>query len=230
MKAEKGHTFQRYVCIQLRRESGSPPPFPASIQPPCSITNRQFVARDTLPRLGKCAFSTEKHLIDQYICKWWKKPEYPERTTDHGQAASSFTEASIRYSECCQKLIDTYPDDLNSNLSTEFHQFHSYNKLQRLDSVMVNKIFVEDNIECAFPNVDISLRIFLTLMVTKCTTECSFSQMKGIQIQNRTMTRQKRLESLSLLMIEADLLRQINFEDLIKDFANKKCRRKLCKE
>jgi hypothetical protein len=26
------------------------------------------------------------------------------------------------------------------------------------------------------------------------------------------------------------LLRQINFEDLIKDFANKKCRRKLCKE
>ena len=31
-------------------------------------------------------------------------------------------------------------------------------------------------------------------------------------------------------MIEADLLRQINFEDLIKDFAiNKKCRRKLFK-
>ena len=54
--------------------------------------------------------------------------------------------------------------------------------------------------------------------------------MKGIQIQNRTMTRQERLESLSLLMIEADLLRQINFEDLIKDFANTKCSRKLCKE
>jgi hypothetical protein len=30
-------------------------------------------------------------------------------------------------------------------------------------------------------------------------------------------------------MIEADLLCQINFEDLIKDFANKKCRRKLFK-
>jgi hypothetical protein len=43
------------------------------------------------------------------------------------------------------------------------------------------------------------------------------------------MMRQERLESLSLLMIETDLLRQINFEDLIKDFANKKCRRKLFK-
>jgi phosphopantetheine adenylyltransferase len=35
----------------------------------------------------------------------------------------------------------------------------------------------------------------------------------------------ERLEFLSLRMIEADSLRQINFKDLIKDVANKKCRR-----
>jgi len=78
-------------------------------------------------------------------------------------------------------------------------------KLQKLDSVMLNKVIVEDNIECAFPNVEISscLHIFLTLMVTNCTTERSFSQMKRIQNQNRTTMRQERLKSLSLLMIEA---------------------------
>ena len=97
-------------------------------------------------------------------------------------------------------------------------------KLKKLDSVMLNTVIVEDNIECVFPNVEISLCIFLTLMVTNCTTECSFSQMKHIKNPNRTTMRQERLESLSLLMIEADLLCQINFEDLIKDFANKKCR------
>jgi DNA (cytosine-5)-methyltransferase 1 len=43
--------------------------------------------------------------------------------------------------------------------------------------------------------------------------------MKRINNPNRTTTRQERLESLSLLMIEADLLLQIKFEDLIKDFA-----------
>ena len=53
-------------------------------------------------------------------------------------------------------------------------------KLQKLDSVMVNEEIVEDNIECAFPNVEISLRLFLTLIVTNCTTECPFSQMKRI--------------------------------------------------
>jgi hypothetical protein len=37
------------------------------------------------------------------------------------------------------------------------------------------------------------------------------------------------IHALSLLMIEEDILRQINFEDLIKDFANNKCRRKLFK-
>jgi DNA (cytosine-5)-methyltransferase 1 len=81
------------------------------------------------------------------------------------------------------------------------------------DSVMVNKVIVEDNIECAFPNVEISLHTFLTLMVTNCTTERPFSQIKCIKNPNRTTMRQKRLESLSLLMIEANLLCQINFED-----------------
>ena len=95
---------------------------------------------------------------------------------------------------------------------------------------MLNKVIVEDNIECVFPSVEISLRIiFLTLMVTICKTERLFSQMKRIQNPNRTTMRQERLEFLSLLMSEADLLRQINFEDLIKYFANKKFRRKLFK-
>ena len=83
------------------------------------------------------------------------------------KATSSFTEASIRYSECCQKLIDAYPDSLNSNLTTELQQFRSYTvfdislvqqKLQKLDSVMLNKVIVEDNTECAFPNAEIRLR------------------------------------------------------------------------
>jgi hypothetical protein len=76
-------------------------------------------------------------------------------------------------------------------------------KLQKLDSAMLNKVTIEDYIECAFPNIEISLRIFLTLMATNCTTERSFSQIKPIENPNRTTMRQERLESLSLLMIEA---------------------------
>jgi len=38
---------------------------------------------------------------------------------------------------------------------------------------------------------------------------------------------QDRLDALSLLCIEADVLRKIDYEDLIKDLAKKKSRRKL---
>jgi hypothetical protein len=47
------------------------------------------------------------------------------------------------------------------------------------------------------------------------------------RIKKSKQNNDERLEFLSLRMIEADLLRQINFKDLIKDVANKKCRRKL---
>ena len=65
-------------------------------------------------------------------------------------------------------------------------------KLQLLDSVILNKVIIEDNIECAFSNVEISLRIYLTLMVTNCKTERSFSQIKRIKKskQNNDETRE----------------------------------------
>ena len=89
--------------------------------------------------------------------------------------------------ECCQKLTDAYPDDLNSNLSSELQQFHSYVQYKfsttkdvkvKFSHADLDKVIIEDNIECAFPNVEICLRIFLTLMVTNCATERSFSQLK----------------------------------------------------
>ena len=108
-------------------------------------------------------------------------------------SSSSSTEERIQYSECCEKLTNAYPEDLNTNLSTELQQFHSYIRHKfratkavktRFSHAELYKVMVEDNIECAFPNVEISLRIFLTLMVTNCTTERSFSQLKHIKNPN----------------------------------------------
>ena len=43
--------------------------------------------------------------------------------------ATSMTSSSTeieRYCQCCQKLIDAYPEDLNTNFSAELQLFHSY--------------------------------------------------------------------------------------------------------
>ena len=59
-------------------------------------------------------------------------------------------------------------------------------------------------------------------MVTNCSAEHSFSRLKYIKNPLRTTIQQGSLDALSLLCIEADVLRKIGYEDLIKDFARKK--------
>ena len=82
----------------------------------------------------------------------------------------------------------------------------------------------KDNIECVFPNVVISLRIFITIMVTNCAAERSFSQLRHIKNPNRTKLRQEKLDSLCRLMIEAELLRKINFDDIYLEKRTLKCK------
>ena len=77
----------------------------------------------------------------------------------------------------------------------------------------------------SFPNIEILLRIFLCMMVTNCTGERSFSKLKLIKSALRAAMLQRRLNSLSILSIESDLLNQIDFDAIINDFAEKKCRK-----
>jgi len=71
----------------------------------------------------------------------------------------------------------------------------------------------------AFPNVEAILRLFLSVMVTNCSGERSFSRLKRIKNELRVTMSQERLSALSILCIERDILRQTNFNELIDDFA-----------
>ena len=148
---------------------------------------------------------------------------------------SILCDEKVQYSECCAELINASPEDINSNLFTELQQFNSYihHKFSatksgntRFSHAELYEIMVKYNIKCAFPNVDINLHIILILMVVTYSAERSFSQLKHTKNLNRTTTRQEKLASLSLLMIDADSLCKINFDDIIKDFARHKSRKK----
>jgi len=79
-------------------------------------------------------------------------------------------------------------------------QFHLYvrHKFSATENVKTKfshaelyQIVLEDNIECAFANVNIAFRIFLTLLVTNCSPKHSFSRLKYIKKspQNKYATR-----------------------------------------
>jgi hypothetical protein len=70
----------------------------------------------------------------------------------------------------------------------------------------------------------IALRIFCILLVTVAGGERAFSKLKLIKYLRSSMS-QDRLCSLSMLSIESQLDRKLDFKDLINDFASKKARR-----
>jgi hypothetical protein len=75
------------------------------------------------------------------------------------------------------------------------------------------------------PNVEIALRIFVSVMFTNASGERSFSKLKFIKIELRNRMTQPPLTNLSLMCTENDISENVDFNDIIHDFATSKCRK-----
>lgn len=77
-----------------------------------------------------------------------------------------------------------------------------------------------------FPNVEIILRMYLSTAVSNCTGEKSFSVLKRVKNYMRSSMKDDRLNALSHLSIESDLLKTLNLDEIINDFGISKSREK----
>jgi hypothetical protein len=77
-----------------------------------------------------------------------------------------------------------------------------------------------------YPNVDILLRMFVCTPATNASAERSFSALKRIKDNLRSLLQQGKLNALALLCIEADLTRSVDFNETIEEFSWAKARRK----
>jgi hypothetical protein len=84
------------------------------------------------------------------------------------------------------------------------------NNIKRLDS---------------FPNASIAYRILLTIHVTAASTEISFLKLKLIKSYLRSTMSQERLNGLAILLIEKEMLKKLEYKNLISNFASQKVRR-----
>ena len=75
-----------------------------------------------------------------------------------------------------------------------------------------------------FPNIHIAYRLFVTIPIANFEAERSFSVLKRIKNMYRATMLDERLSSLARLTIESELLRSIDYEDLIQEFAKLKIR------
>lgn len=144
------------------------------------------------------------------------------------------------------KLRELYSNDLEENLANELIQFRelakefnitikSNNESEKAEKkksdisfeAKLYKLIMDEELTETFPNVEITLRIYLTLMTSNCTSERAFSKLKLIFGKLRTSMGQNRMNNLILMSSEVDLLRELSFDDVIETFAERKSR-KIC--
>ena len=135
-------------------------------------------------------------------------------------------------------LEEAYLKVVDPKLTDELLHFHLYGRqtqsqgLREEQSISLShgdlyQIMCKEKIHTAFPNVEALFGLFQSLMVTNCSGKRSFSRLKNIKNELRSTMSQKRLSSLSILCIESDKLKQINFDEFLHDFALTKARKKI---
>ena len=70
--------------------------------------------------------------------------------------------------------------------------------------------------------VEIALHLYLCMMASNCSGERSFSKLGRLKNELRSTMGQNCFNMLSILSIEHEILRSLNFTDIIDDFAMKK--------
>ena len=149
-----------------------------------------------------------------------RKEEIKERTSNL-EAALTITTGR---QDAEEKIVTEKNKDIDGCLLAEELEALKTLLQPRIKPYALFEHLLENN-RFTFPNVFIALRIYLTMPITVASGERSFSKLKLIKTYLRSTIAQERLNSLSMLSIECEIAKAIDFEVILNDFANKKARK-----
>ena len=137
--------------------------------------------------------------------------------------------SSVDLRRHAEMLVESYNTDLEASFVDEFIQFVSIMEGEQDKSIrhMSELLKVDGGLfRASFPNVEIAIRIYLTIPVNNCEGERSFSTLSRVKNHLRATMSQQRLDALSVMCIEAEFVRKLDFNELINEFAESKTRRR----
>lgn len=126
-----------------------------------------------------------------------------------------------------QKALEKDGQSLISGLDLSEELWHIQGLIHQEAPTPLNMLnfIVKNGLSDTFSNIWISLRILLTIPVSVASGERSFSKLKLIKTYLRSTMSDERLTSLSLLSIENDVLKTLDLNSTIDQFAKAKARR-----
>ncbi|XP_065664586.1 zinc finger MYM-type protein 1-like [Hydra vulgaris] len=146
---------------------------------------------------GSYKFKIETYLpvIDSLTSNLEKRTSAYEKINDNfGFLVNIQTIANVELKDHCSNLAQIYKKDINENeLFFECQQFKYYISKDEHSFTEFYSTLKRDHLESTFPNIEISLRIFLSMMVSNCTGERSFSKLRLIKNELRSTMLQERL-------------------------------------
>lgn len=124
-----------------------------------------------------------------------------------------------------------YKHDLDANeLSLEIESFKYQAcslipNLKEANLITMLNFIHEYGLSSNYPNIEICLRLALTLPVTSASCERSFSKLKLVKTYLRSQIGQERLTNLAIMSIEYETAEKTNYDDIIEKFAMEKSRK-----
>ncbi|KAF0725760.1 zinc finger MYM-type protein 1-like [Aphis craccivora] len=172
--------------------------------------------------------------IDSIISNFsWRYEQMNKVVSDFGflNGNKLFNMKSEDVLKWSKDLAIKYSEDLNGfDLYSELECFK--NQAQNLmgdfksaTPLELLKFIHKYSLKDVYLNIEIALRIFLTIPVTTATCERSFSKLKIIKNYLRYTTSQDRLTNMGIITVERELATKINFKNVIVEFATKKARK-----
>jgi len=118
--------------------------------------------------------------------------------------------------------------DIPRNLKISKHTGET-NHLQYFDNALkqCSRPCGPCGLRALFPTVSIILRIFLAIPATLASAERFLSKLKLVKNYLRSAMSQTRLVDLARLNIESSIARQVDFDSVIRNFANTNTRKSI---
>jgi hypothetical protein len=130
------------------------------------------------------------------------------------------------------KLKEQFPSELSFQLASELIAFRDI-FFQQVSSDNSNfagvlpylKFILESDQADVYPQMEVLLRLFLTLPIGIASAERSFSVLRRLKNYLRSTMGQQRLTSLAILAIERKVSEEVQLTNVLSEFASAKARR-----
>ncbi|XP_074299909.1 uncharacterized protein LOC141631087 [Silene latifolia] len=174
------------------------------------------------------------YLIDQAISslkKWFE--QYQEYENIFGFMFTTdklYSLDDLELESCCVNLENMLRNNDESDiggkaLCVDLKLFREFMPKKQMGPIAILNYMKQ--VGGCFPNAVIAYRILLTIPVTVASAERSISKLKLLKSYLRSTMLQDRLNRLTMIAIENNLLEKVTYDELIEDFASENASRAL---